>query len=250
VYMTLPTVVVVMASFNPTPLLNFPPRGFSLAWYQHALEYADFQRAAGHGLVVTFSAGLLATATGGAAAIVLQRSNVPGRRAIEGLLLSPLIIPGVVLGLGFLILGAQLGLLASPIVLIVLHTLLVMPFVMRGVWVSLQHLDPRLERAAANLGATPAQTMIRVILPLLRPGFFAGALFSVIISLNEFAASLFVSSRTTEILPVSMFNYVRNYTDPTIAAVSTMFILATAALLLVAERLVNISSMLQIQEAR
>jgi len=92
--------------------------------------------------------------------------------------------------------------------------------------------------------------MIRVILPLLRPGFFAGALFSVIISLNEFAASLFVSSRTTEILPVSMFNYVRNYTDPTIAAVSTMFILATAALLLVAERLVNISSMLQIQEAR
>jgi putative spermidine/putrescine transport system permease protein len=121
-------------------------------------------------------------------------------------------------------------------VLVVAHVTLVLPFVVRSVWVSVRNLDPMLERAAASLGATPWRTFRRVTLPLLRPGLFAGLLFAVIVSANEFVVSLFVSNRVTEILPVAMFTYVVNYTDPTIAALSSLFIAATFALVFVVDR--------------
>ena len=102
--------------------------------------------------------------------------------------------------------------------LIAAHVALVLPFVVRSVWVSVRNLDATLERAAASLGATPWRTFRRVTLPLLRPGLFAALLFAVVVSLNEFVVSLFISNRVTEILPVAMYSYVVNYTDPTIAA--------------------------------
>jgi putative spermidine/putrescine transport system permease protein len=125
-------------------------------------------------------------------------------------------------------------------VLIAAHVALVLPFVVRSVWVSVRNLDPALERAAASLGATPWRTFRRVTLPLLRPGLFAGLLFAVVVSLNEFVVSLFISTRVTEILPVAMFTYVVNYTDPTIAALSTLFIVATFAVVWLADRYLNL----------
>jgi putative spermidine/putrescine transport system permease protein len=249
-FMTIPTVVVIVASFNATATLSFPPDGLSLAWYKRALSYPDFRAALRNSLLVTAVASATATIVGGAAAIALDRAPVPGKGIISGLLLSPLVVPGVVIGLGFLILAARLELVTNPIVMILAHAVTVVPFVLRSVWVSLQSFDPAVERAAAVLGASPTQVILRVTLPLLRPGFFAALLFCVIISFNEFVASLFISTRVTEILPVAMYNYVRNYTDPTIAAVSTLFILATAALLFLLDRAVNVSSILQIEEGR
>ena len=145
-------------------------------------------------------------------------------------------------GLGFLILAAALGLLRSRVVLVLAHVALVLPFVVRSVWVSVRNLDPTLERAAASLGATPWRTFRRVTLPLLRPGLFAGLLFAVIVSVNEFVVSLFISNRVTEILPVAMFTYVVNYTDPTIAALSTLFIAATFALVFVVDRYLGLAA--------
>ena len=105
--------------------------------------------------------------------------------------------------------------------MIAAHVVLVLPFVIRSVMVSVANLDPMLERAAESLGARPWRVFWRVTLPLLRPGLFAALLFAVIVSVNEFVVSLFISTRVTEILPVAMFTYVVNYTDPTMAAVST-----------------------------
>ena len=249
-FLTMPTVVVVVASFNATAILSFPPDGLSLAWYERALSYPDFRLAARNSLLVTAVAGTLATLAGGAAAIALDRAPVPGKALIAGLLLSPLVVPGVMIGLGFLILGARLELITSPIIMILAHAITVVPFALRSVWVSLQSFDPAVERAAAVLGASPVQVFWRVTLPLLRPGFFAALLFCVIISFNEFVASLFISNRATEILPVAMYNYVRNYTDPTIAAASTLFILITALLLFLLDRAVNVSAILRIEEGR
>ena len=249
-FLTIPTVVVVVASFNATAMLSFPPNGLSLAWYERALTYPDFRTAARNSLLVTGVAGLVATVVGGAAAIALDRAPVPGKAVISGLLLSPLVVPGVMIGLGFLILGARLELITSPMVMIVAHAISVVPFALRSVWVSLQSFDPMVERAAAVLGASPPEVYRRVTLPLLRPGFFAALLFCVIISFNEFVASLFISNRATEILSVAMYNYVRNYTDPTIAAVSTLFILVTALLVFLLDRAVNVSAILRIEEGR
>jgi putative spermidine/putrescine transport system permease protein len=235
-FMTLPTVVVIAVSFNPTAILAFPPAGFSLRWYANALTYPQFQRAAVNSLLVTAGASVVALPIGTAAALALERARLRGRHAWATLLLSPLVVPGVAAGLGFLILAAGVGLLRSRVVLIVAHVALVLPFVVRSVWVSVKNLDPMLDRAAASLGATPWRAFRRVTLPLLRPGLTAGLLFAVIVSANEFVVSLFVSNRVTEILPVAMFSYVVNYTDPTIAALSSLFIAATFAVVWLADR--------------
>src|SRR6266852_14551 len=114
--------------------------------------------------------------------------------------------------------------------------------------VSVANLDPMMERAAASLGARPWRVFRRVTLPLLRPGLFAALLFAIIVSVNEFVVSLFVSTRVTEILPVAMFTYVVNYTDPTMAALSTLFIGATFVVVFIADRLLQLSRVLRIED--
>lgn len=240
-FLTLPTAVVVAVSFNPTAIMSFPPDGLSLRWYANALAYPQFQRAALNSLWVTLGATLVAVPAGTAAALALERGRV--RSGLwAALLLSPLVVPGVAAGLGFLILAAAAGLLRSRVVLVVAHAALVLPFVVRSVWVSVRNLDPALERAAASLGATPWRTFRRVTLPLLRPGLFAAGLFAVVVSANEFVVSLFISNRVTEILPVAMFTYVVNYTDPTIAALSTLFIAVTFVAVWAADRWLGLAA--------
>jgi putative spermidine/putrescine transport system permease protein len=249
-FMTFPTLVVVVASFNPTAILSFPPQGFSLRWYENALTYPQFQRAAVNSLVVTGASAALALPAGTAAALALVRYPLRARGFWGALILSPLVIPGVAAGLGLLILAGALGLLANRAVLIVAHAILVLPFVVRSVMVSVANLDPTLERAAASLGARPWRVFWRVTLPLLRPGLFAAFLFAVIVSANEFVVSLFVSTRVTEILPVAMFTYVVNYTDPTMAALSTLFITATFVVVALADRFLGLGRLFRIDEHR
>jgi putative spermidine/putrescine transport system permease protein len=240
-FMTLPTLVVLAVSFNPTAILSFPPAGFSLRWYENVVTYPQFQRAAVNSVVVTAGAVLLALPVGTLAALALERGRLRGRSVWASVLLSPLVVPGVAAGLGFLMLAAALGLLRSRAVLIAAHVALVLPFVVRSVWVSVRNLDPALERAAASLGATPSRTFRRVTLPLLRPGLFAALLFAIVVSLNEFVVSLFISNRVTEILPVAMFTYVVNYTDPTIAALSSLFITVTFIVVWLADRYLDLA---------
>jgi putative spermidine/putrescine transport system permease protein len=247
-FMTLPTVIVLVASFNPTEIMAFPPAGWSLRWYANALSYPQFQRAALNSVIVTGVSALVALPLGTAAALALGRGRVRRRALWTAILLSPLVIPGVAAGLGMLILAASLGMLTSRVVLIVVHVIVVLPFVVRSVSVSVANLDPQLERAAASLGASPWRVFRRVTLPLLRPGLFAAFLFALIVSVNEFVVSLFVSTRVTEILPVAMFTYVVNYTDPTMAAVSVIFIGATLVGVVVADRYLNLSRVFQIEE--
>jgi putative spermidine/putrescine transport system permease protein len=247
-FMTLPTVIVLVASFNPTEIMAFPPAGWSLRWYANALSYPQFQRAALNSVIVTGLSALVALPLGTAAALALGRGRVRRRALWTAILLSPLVIPGVAAGLGMLILAASLGMLTSRVVLIVVHVIVVLPFVVRSVSVSVANLDPQLERAAASLGASPWRVFRRVTLPLLRPGLFAAFLFALIVSVNEFVVSLFVSTRVTEILPVAMFTYVVNYTDPTMAAVSVIFMGATLVGVVVADRYLNLARVFQIEE--
>ncbi|MGH7332734.1 MAG: ABC transporter permease [Candidatus Rokuibacteriota bacterium] len=247
-FMTLPTVIVLVASFNATEIMSFPPTGWSLRWYVNALTYPQFQRAAVNSVIVTGLSTVVALPLGTAAALALGRGRARGRAVWTAVLLSPLVIPGVAAGLGMLIVAASLGLLASRVVLIVAHVIVVLPFVVRSVSVSVANLDPLLERAAASLGASPWRVFRRVTLPLLRPGLLAALLFALIVSVNEFVVSLFISTRVSEILPVAMFTYVVNYTDPTMAAVSVIFIGTTLTAVVIADRYLNLSRVFQIEE--
>jgi len=245
-YMTVPAMVVLATSFSPSATLEFPPSGFSLRWYEKAALYPDFRIALYNGLIVMGFASTLALVVGSAVAFLISRYRFTGRSALEAVLSSPLIIPHFTTGFGFLLLGAQLGLTQSYAIVVAAHVLLVLPFVTRTVHVSLQNVDPNLERSAANLGASPVKVLTRITLPLMLPGMAGGWLIAAILSLTEFTASLYVTASRTQTLPVAMYTYIREYTDPSIAAVSALLIIATTGIMLIANQLLGLRRILSI----
>ncbi|MBV8835066.1 MAG: ABC transporter permease [Alphaproteobacteria bacterium] len=249
-FIILPAAVVAIAAFNDRALLAFPPEDLSLRWFGKAFAYRDFQTGFHNGLIVTLSASAIAVVIGTAFAFVLDRYRFAGRGLIESLLLAPLVVPHFTVGLGFQILAAQIGLMRSFTVVIVCHVVLVLPFVLRSVYISLRNLDRRLERAAESLGARPARVLFTVTLPLLVPGVVSGWLFAAILSFNEFTASLFVTAQRTQTLPVAMYNYVREYADPTMAAMSLIFIVGTTLLLTLANTFFGLGRVLNVDDAR
>lgn len=245
-YMTIPAVVVLMTSFSPSELLEFPPSGLSLRWYVRALTYPDFRDAFFNGLIVTAIASTVALAVGASFAYLVDRHQFRGRGTLEAILASPLIIPHFTTGFGFLLLGAMLGVNGGFAIVVVTHVLLVLPFVTRSVYVSLRNLDPNFERSAANLGASPGRVLAHITIPLLLPGLAGGWLIAAILSFTEFTASLYVTAYRTQTLPVAMYTYIREYTDPTIAAISALLIVTTMTIMIVAERYLGLRRILAI----
>jgi putative spermidine/putrescine transport system permease protein len=249
-FLLLPAIVVTLAAFNGRAILSFPPDTWSWRWFAKALAYEDFRAGFRNGLIVTAWASALALVVGAAFAFVLDRYEFRFKRTFETVLLSPLVIAHFTIGLGFLILAAQLGVARGYSVVIACHVVLVLPFVLRSVYVSLRNLDPRLELAAASLGAPPLRVLATITLPLLLPGLVSGWLFAAILSFNEFTASLFVTVQRTQTLPVAMYNYVREYADPSMAAISVIYIVATAALLTFATVFLGLGKVLNVEQAR
>jgi len=245
-----PAVVVTIAAFNAKAILAFPPESLSLRWFTKALAYEDFRTGFRNGLIVTFWASLIALGVGAGFAFVIDRYQFTGKNTLEAVLLSPLVIPHFTIGLGLLILSAQLGAGRGYVIIVLTHVILVLPFVLRSVYVSLRNLDRRLELAAASLGASPGRVMLTVTLPLMLPGLVSGWLFAAILSFNEFTASLFVTVQRTQTLPVAMYNYVREFADPSMAALSVMYIAATALLLVVANMFLGLGKVLNVENAR
>jgi putative spermidine/putrescine transport system permease protein len=250
IYMVIPSLVVIMAAFNDKAILSFPPANPSWRWFNKALNYEDFRNGFYNGLIVTGWASCIALIVGTTFAYAIDRFTFRGKQALETLLLSPLVIPHFTVGLAFLILASQLVLTRTFFLVVVTHVILVLPFVLRSVYVSLRNLDTTVERAAASLGASPLQVLLRIDLPLLAPGLFGGWLFAAILSFNEFTASLFVTGQRTQTLPVAMYTYVREYADPSMAAISTMFIVSTALILIVANRFLGLRRILAIEGQR
>ena len=249
-FVVLPAIVVVMAAFNGKAILSFPPQSWSLRWFEKALAYEDFRAGFRNGLIVTLWASSIALVVGAAFAYVLDRYEFRLKHGIEAALLAPLVVPHFTVGLGFLILAAQIGGVRSFSLVVACHVVLVVPFVLRSVYVSLRNLDGRLELAAASLGAPPGRVLATVTLPLLAPGLVTGWLFAAILSFNEFTASLFVTAQRTQTLPVAMYNYVREYADPSMAALSAIYIVATALLLTLANAFLGLGKVLNVEHAR
>ena len=249
-FLVLPAVVVALAAFNDRAILSFPPVTWSWRWFAKAIAYDDFQAGFRNGLIVTAWASSLALGVGAAFAFALDRYEFRLKRALEIVLLSPLVVPHFTIGLGFLILAAQLGLAGGFAVVVACHVVLVLPFVLRSVYISLRNLDRRLELAAASLGAPPGRVLATITLPLLMPGLLGGFLFAAILSFNEFTASLFVTAQRTQTLPVAMYNYVREYADPSMAAISVIYIVLTAALLAFANAFLGLGKVLNVERAR
>lgn len=249
-FVILPAFVVTIAAFNDRAILSFPPSSYSTRWFARALGYRDFKLGLQNGLSVMAWASTLALLVGTGFAIALKRYRFQFKGAIESVLLSPLIIPHFTIGLGLLIVATGIGASRSFAIVVVTHVIIVLPFVIRSVFISLQNIDERLELAATSLGASAGRVLLTITLPLLAPGLASGWLFAAILSFNEFTASLFVTGQATQTLPVAMYNYVREYADPTLAAISVIYIVITAALLTLANMVLGLGKVLNVEQAR
>jgi putative spermidine/putrescine transport system permease protein len=239
-FLLAPLVVVVLASFNSADFLSFPPRGFSLRWYRALWESEVWGDSFRLSLLVTAVVTPLALSMGTLAAYALVRYSFPGKGVITTLVMAPIVMPQIVLGIALLNYMSGLGLVGSLTGLILGHLVVTLPFTVRLVSISVHNLDPVLERAAENLGATPLQTFWRVTLPLLRPGIVAGAIFAAIISFGELAVTLLIAGARTTTLPLRIFNYTEYNFDPTINAVSTIFVVLALILIIALDRLIGL----------
>jgi putative spermidine/putrescine transport system permease protein len=233
-FLIAPTLVVVPMGFTSAPILSFPPPGFSTQWYEKMITDPQWRTGFVNSAQVAVLTALVATVLGTFAALGIVRGRFPGRSVVNGLVLSPIIVPVIIIAIGVFSLFVRWRLSGSMVGLVLAHTALAVPFVVVNVATSLRTMDRNLELAAMNLGAGPARTFQRITLPLILPGVLAGALFAFITSWDEVVVSIFLTTARFRTLPVEMWEQVRQVVDPTVAAVSTTLLLVTTiALLLV-----------------
>ena len=231
-YMLAPTLVIAPMSFTEARILSFPPEGFTLEWYQQMVTDRQWTTGMVNSLQVALLTVLLATTLGTMAALGLTRGRFRGRSLVNGLALSPLIVPVVVIAIGMFGLFVQWRIAGTLVGLVAAHTALALPFVIVAVGTSLRTMDRDLELAAANLGADPRRTFAHVTFPNILPGVMTGAIFAFITSWDEVVIAIFMTSARFRTLPVEMWEQVRQAVDPTVAAVSTTLLLVTTVLLL------------------
>jgi len=268
-----PILIVIPLSFNAEPyftftekMLTFDPEGYSLRWYDALLTFgmqapeaprdeawwadawanAAWVNAAKNSLIIGFWATILATVLGTLAALGLSRPEMPYRRVIMAILISPMIVPIIIIATGLFffysnpcsILGFSCGrLTATYLGVIMAHATLGIPFVIITVTATLSGFDQSLIRASASLGASPSRTFFKVIMPLILPGVIAGALFAFVTSFDEVVAVLFIAGHEQQTIPRQMWNGIREAISPAILSVATILVVISIALLATVELL-------------
>jgi putative spermidine/putrescine transport system permease protein len=284
-FLIAPILIVIPLSFNVEPYFSFThkmleldPTGYSMRWYDLLLTFglnapddavrdsswwaqvwreATWVRAAKSSLWVGLWATVLATVFGTIAALGLSRPVMPFRRLIMALLISPMIVPIIIVGTGMFFAyssaciprDSAIGALLSPFLshkgclansylgIILAHAILGTPFVIITVTATLTGFDQSLIRASASLGAPPNTTFFRVIMPLILPGIISGALFAFVTSFDEVVAVLFIASNDQQTIPRQMWNGIREAISPAILAVATILVIVSVALLMTVELL-------------
>ncbi len=239
--MSVPLVIVFFISFNPGNDLLFPPKGISLKWYFNIFKHPIFLSSFRFSLILGVIATLVSLVIGLSGALVLTRRKFLGAETISSMLLSPLIVPQVVIGMSFLTLFSLLHIYRSIPSLIILHIVLTLPYTLRVFVANLSRCPLSLEEAAMVLGAGKYRAFIEVTLPRIKPGIAAAAIFSFVTSFDNITSSQFlVWDQTT--LPIEIYAYITKENDPTVTAVSSLLILMTIGLVLVMERWVGLES--------
>ncbi|WP_087752628.1 ABC transporter permease [Paraburkholderia caledonica] len=223
-FLIAPILAIIPLSFNSGSYFSYPMQGFSLRWYEQALTSADWQRSLLNSLGIGAASTAIATCLGTLAALGLSRSQFPLRSLIMPLIISPMIVPIVVVAAGFYLIFAPLGLVNSYPGVVLAHAALGTPFVVITVTASLLSFDHSLLRAASGLGAPPWVTFRRVTLPLIMPAIATGSVFAFATSFDEVIVILFIGGPDQTTVPRQMWSGIRDSIDPSILAVATMLI--------------------------
>ena len=263
-FLIAPILIVIPLSFNAEPYFTFTDKmlrldssGFSLRWYDQLLtlgmQNADAPRdgawwrdvwqnaawvnAAKNSIIIGFFSTILAAVLGTIAALGLSRPEMPYRRAIMAILISPMIVPIIIVATGLFFFYSAIGLANSYVGIILAHATLGIPFVIITVTATLVGFDQSLNRAALSLGASPTTTFFKVTMPLILPGVISGALFAFVTSFDEVVVVLFVAGHDQQTIPRQMWNGIREQISPAILAVATILVVISVALLTALELL-------------
>ena len=263
-FLIAPILIIIPLSFNAQPYFTFTqkmlaldPEGYSLRWYDFLLTFgmtapdaprdgswwadawanAQWIRAAKNSIIIGVFSTVVATVLGTLAALGLARPEMPFRRTIMAILLSPMIVPIIITATGLFFFYSATGLSGTYVGLILAHAVLGIPFVIITVTATLVGFDRSLSRAAASLGASPATSFFRVTMPLILPGVVSGALFAFVTSFDEVVVVLFIAGPEQQTIPRQMWNGIREQLSPSILAVATILVAVSVALLAVIELL-------------
>jgi putative spermidine/putrescine transport system permease protein len=247
-FLIVPVLVIVPLSFNSGSFLVYPLQGFSLRWYEALFTSADWMRSLKNSMLIAPAATFLAVVLGTLAAVGLTRAEFRGKALLMTVLISPMVVPVVIIGVASYLFFAPLGMGNSYLSLILVHAVLGVPFVIITVSATLQGFNYNLVRAAASLGASPLTAFFRVTLPLIAPGVISGALFAFATSFDEVVVTLFLAGPEQITLPRQMFSGIRENLSPTIAAAATLLIGFSIALLLTLEWLRGRAEKLRTQQ--
>lgn len=242
-FLLAPIVFVVLVSFSESEVVSFPVTSFSLRWYHRLFEYTPLLISLWFSLKLAMASALLAALFGVPAALALARSGSGLADLVSTFLLAPLSIPMILLGIALLYNLSALGLGISFTSLLIAHTVVSIPYVVRTVVAVYRGIGRSYEESAAILGASRWQIFVHVTLPLIGSGIFSGMLFAILISLDNLSLSLFFGSAQTNTLPVVMLSYLQNQFDPAIAAIGTVQMAIALVALLLIERTVGLKYM-------
>ncbi len=232
VFITAPLLIVLVASVSTDHVLTGPPSGFTLRWLREAVTYEPFRIGFVYSVQVAAVATAVALALGVPAAYVIARGGLPGTGVLRSLFVAPLSMPRVVTGFGFFVLYASVFPTAYGTVggVALAHVLLLLPFVVALVGSGLANLDPSLEEAGRDLGASSSQVFLRVTLPQIRMPLAIAAVFAFLTSFDEVDTSVFLMPPGVTTLPVAIFLRLEQNQDPTTSAVSSLMIVGSLLL--------------------
>ncbi|RUS60712.1 ABC transporter permease [Pseudorhodobacter sp. E13] len=264
IFLIAPILIIMPLSFNVEPYFTFTPEmlrldpdGYSMRWYDNLLTFgmaapdalrdgswwadawanAKWIQAAKNSIIVGFFSTIVATVLGTIAAMGLSRPEMPFRKLIMAILISPMIVPIIITATGLFFFYSDIGLSGTYFGLVMAHATLGIPFVIITVTATMMGFDRSLIRAAQNMGAGPVTTFFKVQLPLITPGVVSGALFAFVTSFDEVVVVLFVGSHEQQTIPRQMWNGIREQISPSILAVATILVIFSICLLTVVELL-------------
>ncbi|MGE0008261.1 MAG: ABC transporter permease [Parvibaculaceae bacterium] len=240
-FLLVPLLLVLLMAFDARAFLGpFPPTSFSLQWFERFFSNEFILRGVRTSLELAVLTTIVSTVVGTTAAIAIHQYEFPGKTLVGSLLFSPIVIPAVVIGFAVLLVFALLDVRVAFFRLLAAHVIITVPFVIRAVIASLVGLRASFVEAAMSLGATQRAAFFTITLPLIRPGIVAGTIFAFALSMDDVAASLFLTDQKVVTLPVALVSLMRANFDLTIAAAAVLLIMLTAAIVFVLDRIFGI----------
>jgi putative spermidine/putrescine transport system permease protein len=243
VFLLAPLVVTVAVSFGSSAVFTLPAPSWSLRWYEALARSREFWPAVATSVQLAALSTVIALVLGTLCAIGLLRGNFRGRDAAVTFLVSPLMLPGLVIGIAMLEAFRTAGLRNVWMSLILAHVVITLPYVARTVYAALSLFDFTLIDAARTLGLPYGKAMVKVLVPALAPAFLTSGMFAFLASMDNYPISIFFTDAWTRTLPIQMLQYIEESPDPTIAAISSLLVLLAAIVLFIGDRLVGLRRM-------